>query len=130
MSSRSAGSGAADTPVSTALTARSSAGPPAICSMASRTVVPMASSPTPGRRTSPVTVHTMVPGDSGVPSSRNQSAPRATMWVTCARVSTLSTRAGGATVSGPGPAISTWPAAPLSLSTSASSSTTSTTPRR
>jgi hypothetical protein len=47
-----------------------------------------------------------------------------------ASVSTLSTSAGGASVSPDGPAISTFAASPLPLSTSSSCSTTSITPRR
>src|SRR5690606_16011991 len=123
-------SGAADTPLSTALIDRRARGPPPMASIAARTVVPIATSPTPGRRTSPVTVHTIVPGEASVPSDRNHPAPPVTIRGTLASVSTLSTNAGGATVAGPGPAISTGAARPLPLSTSASPSTTSVTPRR
>ena len=89
----------------------------------------MITSPTPWRTVEPVIVHTIVPGDSSVPSVRNQSAPRARMRATLARVSTLSTSAGGASDSPSGAAISTWADSPLSLSTSASVVTSSRTPR-
>ena len=52
-------------------------------------------------------MHSTVPGDSSVPTSRNQSAPSASATVTCASVSTLSTSVGGASVSSSAPAIST-----------------------
>ena len=90
----------------------------------------MSTSPTPARRVLPVTVHTMVPGDSSVPSVRNHAAPRATMRGTLASVSTLSTSVGGATASPPGPAISTWAESPLPERASSGVSTTSVTPRR
>ncbi len=55
--------------------------------------------------TSPDTVQITLPGDSRVPIERNQSGPRATMWVTVASVSTLFTSVGLA-VAGPPPAAS------------------------
>ena len=39
----------------------------------------MANSPTPARCVEPLTVQTIVPGDSSVPTSRHQSAPLATI---------------------------------------------------
>ena len=48
----------------------------------------------PGRATSPTTVATVHPGDSGVPSDRCHSGPRARTWVTVASVSTLFTTVG------------------------------------
>ncbi len=78
----------------------------------------------------PVTVQTIVPGDFSVPTVRNQSAPRAMMRGTLARVSTLSTSVGGAAWSPPSPAISTWADRPLPDVVSLASSTTSVTPRR
>ena len=98
---------ALDTPGMTALTRWPRRGPPPIRSITSRSGVPIRTSPTPARRVLPVTVQTIVPGDSAVPSVRNQSAPRLTMRGTLAIVSTLSTRAGGAPVSPPGTAMST-----------------------
>ena len=98
--------------------------------MTSRSGVPISTSPTPWRLVDPITVHTIVPGDSSVPSVRNQPAPRAMIRGTLARVSTLSTSVGGASVSVPGPAISTWAGRLLRESTSLARSTTSRTPRR
>jgi hypothetical protein len=43
----------------------------------------------PGRRTSPETETTLVPGDCSVPKLLNQSAPEAMMCGTFERVSTL-----------------------------------------
>ena len=48
-------------------------------SITSRSGVPSSISATPARTVSPLTVQTTVPGDSGVPSSRNQSAPKRTI---------------------------------------------------
>ena len=90
----------------------------------------MRTSPTPARRVLPVIVQTIVPGDSAVPSVRNQSAPRLMMRGTLAIVSTLSTSVGGAPVSLSGPAISTCAESPLPDPTSSACSTTSVTPRR
>lgn len=98
--------------------------------MASRSVVPIASSATPGRRTRPVIVHTIVPGDSAVPTERNHSEPRSTILGTLASVSTLSTSVGGTTLSSAAVAIPTPADRPLSLLTSSWSRTTSSTPRR
>src|SRR4051794_30419222 len=98
--------------------------------MTSRSGVPSSTSATPARATPPVTVATTVPGDSSVPSVRNQSFPRAMILGTLANVSTLSTRVGGTGSPGPAPAISTWAGRPLSLPRSALDSTTSSTPRR
>ena len=95
--------------------------------MAARTGVPIGISATPARLVEPLIVQTIVPGDSSVPSERNQSGPLAMIPGTFAIVSTLLTRAGGASVS---PAIRTGAASPLSLTASASPATTSMTPRR
>ena len=72
MSSAAAGIIGWATPDSTARTVAPTAGPPPIQSMTSRSGVPMATSPTPARWVDPVTVQTIVPGDAGVPTSRNQ----------------------------------------------------------
>src|SRR4029450_267135 len=56
--------------------------------------VPISTSPTPGRTTSPTTVATMHPGDSAVPSDRCHSGPRASTWVAETSVSTLLTTVG------------------------------------
>ena len=86
------------------------------CSITSRSGVPiMNSADARLAARCPVTVHTIVPGDSSVPSVRNHEPPRAMMPGTLARVSTLSTRAGGASVVVVGPAISTWLDWPLPL---------------
>src|SRR5918995_670218 len=77
---------------------RPGSGPPPIMSMTSRSGVPIGSSATPWRGVWPVTVHTIVPGDSSVPIERNHSAPRARMPGTFASVSTLFARVGGASV--------------------------------
>ena len=108
---------------------RPGATPPPTSSITSRSRLPIATSPTPGRSTSPVTVTTIVPGDSGVPTDRNQPAPFSMIAGTFASVSTLFARTGGASVSSSAVAISTSAARPLSEPTSSSVST-STTPRR
>ena len=84
-----------------------------MASRTSRSGVPMITSPTPARSTAPVTVHTIVPGDSSVPSVRYHEAPRARMWATLASVSTFSTRAG---VASPAPTISMSADRPVSRS--------------
>ena len=53
--------------------------------------MPSANSPTPARSVRPLTVHTMVPGASGVPTDRKASGPSMTMAGTLASVSTLFT---------------------------------------
>ena len=104
--------------------------PPPSVSMISRSGVPIVNSPTPARATHPLTVHSTVPGDSSVPTSRNQSAPSANATVTWASVSALSTSVGGASVSAYAPAISTCAESPESDVRSAGVSTISSTPRR
>ncbi len=75
-------------------------------------------------------VQTIVPGDSGVPTERNQSAPSAMIAGTLANVSTLLARVGGASDSPSGAASSTCAADALSFTTSSGVSTISSTPRR
>ena len=104
-------------------------GPPPIVSMTSRSGVPICTSATPCRRVAPVTVQTIVPGDSSVPSVRNQSAPRAMIRGTLAMVSTLLASVGGASLP-PSVAISTAADRPLPDVASDTVSTTSVTPRR
>ncbi len=82
------------TPENTAFTVRPGASPLPTASMTSHNAVPISTSPTSGAITSPTTVVTTVPGDSGVPIDLNQSAPRARMWGTFDRVSTLLTNVG------------------------------------
>ena len=53
--------------------------------------VPSSNSPTPARGVQPLTVQTIVPGDSAVPNDRKSSGPSSTMRGTLARVSTLFT---------------------------------------
>ncbi len=89
------------TPETTAFTCRPGRGPPPTSSITSRSGVPRGTSPTPWRRVFPVTVHTIVPGDSSVPMVRNQAGPRATMRATLASVSVLLTSAGVTGSSGP-----------------------------
>src|SRR4051794_21463216 len=84
----------AATPGSTAFTERSAPTPDPTASITSPSGVPSSTSPTSGATTSPVTVHTMVPGDSAVPRDRNHSAPRARIAGTLLRVSTLLTSVG------------------------------------
>ena len=92
MSSIGRPSGGLDTPASTAAIVSASGPPPPSSSITSRSGVPMANSPTPARSVSPVTVQTIVPGESSVPTDRNHSrAVRAGCRGTFARVSTLST---------------------------------------
>ena len=57
-------SAALATPISTAVTRRPTSTPPPIVSMASRSGVPIGISATPARFVEPLTVHTIVPGDS------------------------------------------------------------------
>jgi hypothetical protein len=83
-----------DTPEKTALTRRPERGPPPTSSTTDRSDAPSSTSPTAGRTTSPTTVATTVPGESLVPSERNQSAPRARMCGTLHSVSTLLTTVG------------------------------------
>jgi hypothetical protein len=68
--------------------------------------MPIATSATPWRGVRPLTVHTIVPGESSVPTDRNHSAPWARMPGTFASVSTLFASVGGASVRSPGAAIS------------------------
>src|SRR3954468_24237292 len=82
------------TPDSTALTVRPGATPPPTVSMTSPSGVPSSTSATPGLTTSPVTVHTTLPGDSGVPIDRCQSAPCSMIHGTFDSVSTLLTSVG------------------------------------
>jgi hypothetical protein len=84
---------ALDTPEKTARTDRPAGGPPH-AAITSDSGVPMSTSTTAGRTTSPETVQHTVPGDPAVPMVRNQSGPRARMWVTLASVSTLFTSVG------------------------------------
>ena len=56
--------------------------------------VPISTSWTPGRRTSPITLAINVPGDPAVPIERNQSAPLAMMCAAAAKVSALLTTVG------------------------------------
>ncbi len=68
-------------------------GPPAAC----RTAVsgaPSGTSSTPGTRTAPLTVTSIVPGSAAVPASRNQSGPYRTSRPRWASVSTLCTSVG------------------------------------
>ena len=81
------------TPESTARIERSARGAPNIV-RTSRSVVPHNTSTTPARSASPTTVHTTVPGDSGVPRDRYHDAPFARTCVTLANVSTLLTDVG------------------------------------
>ena len=62
--------------------------------MSSMSGVPISTSTTVGRTTSPTTVQTIGPGDSSVPIDRYHSGPRARMWGTLASVSTLLTSVG------------------------------------
>src|SRR5437762_602439 len=82
------------TPDNTALIVRPGATPPPTMSMTSPNGVPSSTSATPGRTTSPVTVHTTLPGDSAVPIDRCQSAPCSRIHGTLDSVSTLLTRVG------------------------------------
>ena len=95
------------TPDITATISRPGRAPPPTRSITSRSGVPSSTSATPARTVSPLTVHTTVPGESAVPSSRNQSAPKRTIPGRLAYVSTLLASVGGATASADGPAIST-----------------------
>ena len=116
------------TPDITARISRPSRTPPPTVSIRSRSVVPIATSATPARTVSPLTVQTIVPGESSVPYSRNQSPPSATTHGTFANVSTLLARVGAAMWSAP--AISMCAADELFAVTSAACSTISSTPRR
>ena len=70
-----------------------------------RSGVPSSNSPTPARSVRPLTVHTIVPGDSSVPTARNHVRPLARRCAgTLASVSTLLTRVGGASVAPSGSA--------------------------
>src|SRR5690349_10507382 len=84
----------AATPGSTAFTDRPAPTPEPTTSITSPSGVPSSTSPTSGATTSPATVHTIVPGDSGVPRERNQSTPRARIAGTLLSVSTLLTSVG------------------------------------
>jgi hypothetical protein len=94
VSNSSSVSSAPDAPGTTALHRPPDTGPPPTTSTSMRTLIPNGSSYTPGRRTSPLSVNTVVPGEVSVPEKRNQSAPRRRMPGRCARVSTLCTTAG------------------------------------
>ena len=89
-----AGTTALATPEMAPMIRRSSIGPSPSVSITSASGVPIANSPTPCVDVRPVTVHTTVPGDSMVPTSRNQAGPLATMPATFAMVSTLLMRTG------------------------------------
>jgi hypothetical protein len=69
-------------------------GTPPAASSSSRSVVPIGSSHTPSRPTSPATVKHIVPGEGSVPHCRSQSGPSARMWATFDSVSTLFTAVG------------------------------------
>ncbi len=85
---------ALENPDRTAFTYRPSARPPAWTAISSISGVPIGTSTTTGRTTSPTTVHTTGPGESSVPIERYHSGPRARMWGTLASVSTLLTSVG------------------------------------
>jgi len=85
------------TPDMTAATSRPGRTPPPTVSSSSRSVVPIATSATPACCVSPLTVQTMVPGESSVPTDRNQWAPWASTPGMFANVSTLLANVGGAT---------------------------------
>ena len=93
MSKSSAGNTGLETPEKAALKTRPGSGPPHRSSNAANEV-PITTSWTPGRLTSPTTVAITVPGDSAVPIVRNHSAPLAMMCAAVARVSALLTTVG------------------------------------
>src|SRR5918912_4582418 len=85
---------ALETPEKTAFHLRPGSGPPAGPSSRSERGVPISTSTTVGWATSPTTVHTIVPGELGVPMVRNHSGPRERMWGTLESVSALLTAVG------------------------------------
>ena len=93
MSKALAGSTGLETPENAAFSVRFGSAPPHQ-SMTSASGVPSSTSWTPGTHTSPTTVTTTVPADSGVPIERYHVAPRARMWAAAANVSTLLTSVG------------------------------------
>src|SRR5919106_2107283 len=82
------------TPEKTAFQLRPGSGPPAGPLSRAERRVPISTSATTGRATSPTTVATTVPGDGGVPMVRNHSGPRARIHGTLERVSALLTSVG------------------------------------
>ena len=90
VSSASAGRNGWAVPESTATT--DAVEPPPSCSITSRSGVPSSNSPTPARSVRPLTVHTMVPGDSGGAHATGRPRDRRGRWPgTLASVSTLFT---------------------------------------
>src|SRR2546423_12585184 len=81
-------------PENTAFQVRPGSGPPAGPWRRAESRVPISTSVTTGRATSPTTVASTVPGDDGVPSVRNHWGPRARIQGTLDRVSALLTRVG------------------------------------
>src|SRR2546423_5192360 len=81
-------------PENTAFQVRPGSGPPAGPWRRAESRVPISTSVTTGRATSPTTVATMVPGDDAVPIVRNHSGPRARIHGTLDRVSALLTSVG------------------------------------
>src|SRR5256885_5231672 len=73
---------------------RPGSGPPAGPFSRAERRVPISTSATTGRLTSPATVATTVPGDDGVPIVRNHSGPRARIQGTLDSVSALLTSVG------------------------------------
>jgi len=88
VSNADAGNTGLDTPDNAALNDRPGCGPPHKASSVLNGV-PISTSWTPGRATSPTTVAITVPGDASVPIDRNQCAPLAMMWAAVASVSAL-----------------------------------------
>ena len=119
VSNLAAGRMAFATPDITATSSRPARGPPPSSARTAASGVPIANSPTPARAVLPLTVHTIVPGDSAVPTLRNQSGPFTMIAGTFANVSTLLASVGGATVPAVGPASSTCAAEELAESMSA-----------
>src|SRR5262245_18983344 len=102
VSNLAAGSTALATPDTAATSRWPATGPPPTSSMTRCNDVPIGTSPTASRIVAPVIVHTIVPGDSGVPTDRNQSGPCTRMPGMLAMVSVLLTSVGGATRGGRG----------------------------
>jgi hypothetical protein len=94
VSKRSRVTGRAETPAKTTFSGPSWHGPPPAPSSSSRSGVPIGSSYTPGRRMSPETVNSIVPGHPSVPSERKRSAPSRRISGTFASVSGLFTNVG------------------------------------
>src|SRR5581483_332150 len=82
------------TPENTAFQVRPGSGPPAGPLSSTDRRVPISTSVTTGRATSPQTVATTVPGEDGVPIVRNHSGPRARIQGTLDSVSALLTSVG------------------------------------